>query len=136
MLDIAKTLFDLGKGLFGIRGELEKARKDRRDRAAEYFSNIARLIEETSALLKKKQYPHGKCAELEQLALLMPQTLKGVMADENIEGHKEALLSVRQIELLFNDIQPLQPRAIPKKLAKLDEAAGYFRALAAHLRVV
>lgn len=135
MLDIAKTLLDLAKGLFGLRGELEKARQDRRDRAAKYFSDIATLIEEVSAILRKKQYPSGKCMELEQLAYLMPETLKDILPDENIEAHKNKLLAVHEIELLFNDIQPLHARSVPKKLEKLDEAAGYFRALAAHLRV-
>lgn len=135
MLDVAKTIWDVAKGLFGVRAELEKARRERRDRAAEYFSNLARLVEETSAQLRKRKYPHGRCAELERLALLMPKTLKGILSAKEIESHKKKLLAVHEIERLHAELLLLKDRSVERKLEKLDEAAGYFRALAAHLRV-
>jgi hypothetical protein len=136
MPDIISTIWDVGKGLFGLRGELEKARRDRRDRAAQYFSDLGSLIETTSASLKVRIYPHGSCAQLEQLALLMPKTLKGLLDEKDIEKYQQKLLKVWEIEQLFGQLHSVPKRSIPKKLEKLDEAAGYFRALAAHLRVV
>lgn len=136
MPDIISTIWDVGKGLFGLRTEIEKARRDRRDRAAQYFSDIGSLIETTSASLKVRKYPHGSCAQLEQLALLMPKTLKGLLDSADVETFQKKLLQVWEIEQLFGQLSSVPKRSIPKKLQKLDEAAGYFRALAAHLRVV
>jgi len=42
---------------------------------------------------------------------------------------------VWEIEQLFGQLEKIPKRSIPKKIAKLDQAAGFFRALAAHLRV-
>jgi len=114
---------------------MEKARRDKRDRAAQYFSDLAALIETTSASLKVRKYPGGSCAELEKLAQLMPKTLKGIISQEDIIEYQTKLLMVWEIEQLFGQLEKIPKRSIPKKIAKLDEAAGFFRALAAHLRV-
>ncbi len=135
MLDIAKTIWDVGKGLFGMRAELQKAERARRDRVAEYFTDLGSLIEATSASLKARQYPHGSCAQLAQLAELMPETLKGLLDDQEVLEYRKKLLSVWQIERLHAELQPVPDSALPAELAPLDEAAGFFRAIAAHLRV-
>lgn len=136
MIDIAKTIWEVGKGIFGVRGELEKARRDRRDRLASYFSDLATLIESVSASLRANQYPHGSCAQLQTLAQLMAKTLKGLVDPEDARQYQEKLMKVWEIELLFGQIQG-EPRAeVARRLAELDEAAGFFRATAAHLKVV
>jgi hypothetical protein len=135
MLDVAKTIWAVAKDLLGARAEMAKARRQRRDRAAEYFSNLARLIEETSAQLKKRKYPHGRCAELAKLANLMPRTLRGILSASEVQSHRKKLLAVHEIERLHSELLLLKDRSVERKLEKLDEAAGDFRALAAHLRV-
>src|SRR5687768_16596551 len=100
VIDIIKTIFEVGKNLFGLRTELEKAKRDRRDRVAVYFSDIAKLIEEVSASLKLKRYPHGSCAELEELANQMPETLKDLLPEKVIQDNHQKLLEVHKIELL------------------------------------
>ena len=135
MSNIVSTIWEVGKGLFGLRTEMEKARRDRRDRAAQYFSDLAALIETTSASLKVRKYPEGSCAQLEKLAQLMPKTLKGIISEEDIIEYQTKLLMVWEIEQLFGRLEKVPKRSIPKKIAKLDQAAGFFRALAAHLRV-
>ena len=136
MLDIAKTIWEVGKGLFGVRGELQKAQRDRRDRLAAYFSELATLIESVSASLRLKQYPHGSCAQLQTLAQLMSETLRGLVGEQQAHDYQVKLLHVREIEMLFGQLQSLPPDKAEAKLAELDAAAGYFRATAAHLRVV
>jgi hypothetical protein len=136
MLDIAKTILDVGKGLFGIRGELQKARRDRRDRLAAYFSDLAALIESVSASLKLNQYPHGSCAQLQTLAGLMQKTVQGLATPDEAKDYQAKLLRAWEIEQLFGQLQQKPQEFACRKLAELDEAAGYFRATAAHLRVV
>ena len=135
-MDIIKIIFEVAKSLFGLRTEIEKAARDKRDRAAEYFSDIAKLIEEVSASLKLKVYPHGSCAQLEALAREMDKSLAdSKLKEKDIQENQEKLLKVHEIELLFGEIYPLKDSEIPAKLKELDESAGIFRALAAHLKV-
>lgn len=135
VFDIAKMILEVGKTLFGFRADLAKADRERRDRVADYFSDIAKLIEKVSEILKTNQYPHGACMQLEKLANLMPETLKGLLKPEEIEENKKNLLSVHEVERLYNELQTLSPSESAAKLAQLDEAAGQFHALAMHLRV-
>ena len=136
MIDIAKTIWEVGRGLFGVRGELQKARRDRRDRLANYFSDLASLIEEVSASLRTNQYPHGSCAQLQTLAQLMAKTLKGLADPDDAREYQEKLMRVWEIEQLFSQLQRQSNVKVNKCLAELDEAAGYFRATAAHLKVI
>lgn len=136
MVEIVKTIWTLGKEIFAIRGELEKARRDRRDRLASYFSELAVLIETVSASLKIKKYPHGSCAQLHALAQLMQKTLRGLVSPEEARDFQDRLMRVWEIEQLFGQLERKRNSAVQKHLAELDEAAGYFRATAAHLRVI
>jgi len=136
MIDIAKTLWDVGKGIFGIRGELQKARRERRDRLANYFSELAELIESVSASLRTNQYPHGSCAQLHTLAQLMSSTLQGLVKPREARTFQKKLMRVWEIEQLFGELQGKPKTRVNKRLVELDEAAGFFRATAAHLRVV
>ena len=136
MIDIAKTIWEVGKGIFGFRGELQKARRDRRDRLASYFSDLASLIESVSASLRVNQYPHGSCAQLQALAQLMSKTLKGLVDADEARQYQDKLLQVWKIEQLFGQLQGLPKSQVSKRLVEMDEAAGFFRATAAHLRVV
>src|ERR1043166_7965332 len=135
-VDIVKAIFEVAKTLFGLKSEMEKGNREKRDRVSNYFSDLAKLIEEVSASLKLKKYPHGSCAQLETLAKLMTDTLKGLLKEDEINSNTEKLLEVYKIEQLFGEIHNLKPDKISKKLEELDKAAGYFRALAAHLKVV
>ena len=136
MLDIAKVIWEVGKGLFGIRNDLQKAGRDRRDRLAAYFGDLAALIESVSASLKVQQYPHGSCAQLHALAQLMQETLRGLVDPVQARDYQEKLMQVWEIEQLFGQLQGKPDTAVQKSLIQMDEAAGFFRATAAHLKVV
>lgn len=136
MLEIATTVLDVAKGLLGLAGSFSKTRRDRRDRAATYFSDLAALLEDVSASLKAGQYPHGSCAQLHGLATMMKDTLKGIVPEPDAQAFQDKLLGVWQIEQLFNQLQAMPDSRSREELSKLDEAAGHFRAVAAHLRVV
>ena len=136
VLDIARTLLDIGKTLFGLRSDFEKTRRDRRERLAVYFSDLAALIESVSASLRLNRYPHGSCAQLQTLASLMKKTVKGIVTEAEAQDYQDRLMRVWEIEQLFDELQGLSKEKAERKLVALDEAAGYFRALAAHLWVV
>lgn len=136
MIDIVKAIWEVGKGIFGVRTELQKAQRDRRDRLANYFSDLANLIESVAASLRIRQYPHGSCAQLHTLAELMSETLKDLVDPVKADEYQKKLLQVWEIEKLFGEIQGMSEEKVGKRLTELDEAAGFFRATAAHLRVV
>lgn len=136
MLEIAKAIWDVASGIFGARTEIAKARRDRRDRLANYFSELAGLIESVAASLRLNQYPHGSCAQLQGLGQLMEKTLKGLVPPEDAQRYQAELLRVWEIEQLFGQLQNMPEKDRSIRLNQLAEAAGYFRATAAHLRVV
>jgi hypothetical protein len=135
MLDIIKTIRDVGSRIFGLREKLAQAKREERDRAAKYFSDLAELIEDVAAQLRNRVYPGGSCAQMEQQAKLMPKTLKGILPDADLVAYRDKLLSVHAVEGLFDQLGALDDPARLAELKQLDEAAGYFRAVAAHLRV-
>ena len=135
MLDIAKILWDVSKGLFDARGKLASARRDRRDRVATYIDKLAELIEKVAASLRLNQYPHGSCAELHALGERMEQTLMGLLPNEEARLYQSEVLKIWEIEQLFGQLQGMTREKAESKLIQLLEAAGNFRAIAAHLRV-
>jgi hypothetical protein len=64
MSAIIDSLLSVGKALFGLRGELAKARKERKEKVADFIDILAQTIDDTAASLRIQQYPGGKCAEL------------------------------------------------------------------------
>jgi len=135
MLDIAKTIWEVAKGLLGYRSELKKAERDQRDRVADYFSGLAQLVEATSASLKERKYPSGSCSQLGVLVEMMPQTLAKLIPDTEVIHFQSELRRVHEIEKLFMELQSLSDEKVEERLRDLDEAAGYFRAITAHMRV-
>ena len=134
ILEITAGLLGVAVEMLGLHASFTRAARDRRERAALYFADLAALVQQTSDQLRRNVYPHGSCAEMERLALLMPLTLQGLLTAEQIECYRDRLLSVHEIERAFGELQAMTPAQGGELLAQLDHAAGTFRALATHLR--
>ena len=119
MLDIAKTILEVGKGLFGLRSDFGKTRRDRRGRLAAYFSDLAALVESVCASLREKKYPHGSCAQLQRLASMMKKTVKGIVPDQDAQEFQDKLMHVWEIEQLFGKLQTMPGAKAKKELTKL-----------------
>jgi len=132
---IAETLYNVAKDLFGIFSKLDEARVQRKIRIADYFSNLAQTIEDTSAMLKKGIYPHGECAELRYHAEKMVDSIGDAIGQSAAQDYQDKVLAVWKIEGMFDELQEVVDTKKMEKLKTLDEAAGYFRGIAAHLRV-
>lgn len=135
-LNIAETLWNVGKDIYDRRQDFQKARRERRRKLAHYFGDLASLIESVSASLKINKYPHGTCAQLEASAKLMTRTVKGLVDAKSGRLYQDKLMEVWEIEQLYHQLQGKSKSRIKAKLIILDEAAGFFRATAAHLRVI
>ncbi len=135
MPGIIGTLLDAGLKLFGLRGELSKARKDRKREVADFLNAIAKNIADTSASLKQGVYPHGSC----QILLSHSQQLVGAIGDLIGETEATALASqlkeVWEIERLYGELSSKTPEEKQRSLHVLDQAAGLFQATADIVRV-
>lgn len=135
MLDIVKTILEVARGLFGFRADIAKANRERRDRVADYFSEVADLLDSTSASLKQRTYPSGSCSQLGHLADQMDQSLAGLVPEPDLLRFQSELRRVHEIEQLFSELSSLSDQAAAIRLKDLDEASGMFRATSMHLRV-
>ena len=88
---IAETLYKIAKDLFNIFTKLDDARLQRTIRVAEYFSNLAQIIEDTSAYLKKGIYPHGECRLLLSHAENMVEAIGDLIGNNEAQKHAEKL---------------------------------------------
>jgi len=72
------TILDVASKLFGLKDLLANARRDRRDRIADYSGELSNTRAAVVAMLRKGEIPHGKCQEM----LVYAQTLPATVGDE------------------------------------------------------
>jgi len=132
---IAETLFKIGKELFSIFSNLEEKRLQRTIRVAEYFSQLAQIIEDTSAYLKQGEYPHGECENLRVHATKMQQTIGDLVGADEAKIYADRVMQVWEIEAMHGELIGVDEAEKNEKLKILDASAGYFRGISAHLRV-
>ncbi len=132
---IAEILFKVGKDLFDIFSKLDEKRLQRTFRVADYFSNLAQIIEDTSAFLKKGTYPHGECEELRIHAEKMEKTIGDIIGKDEAKQYAQKVMDVWEIEQMHNELIRVDEVEKASRLKTLDEAGGYFRAIASHLRI-
>lgn len=132
---IADVLFNVGRELFNLFCQIRGKKIEQKTKVADYFSNLAQVIEDTSILLKQGTYPHGQCAELHVYADKMFDTIKSVIGKEPAKKYAEMVLNVWRIEGMFEELQSIADEQKQAQLKKLDSSAGYFRGISSHIRV-
>ncbi len=135
MSAIIETLLSVGKALFGLRGELAKARADRKKEVADFIDAIASTIAGTAESLRANQFPAGMCAELAAHAQHMNEAVGDLIGSARSTELSARLQEIWAIEQLFAELQTDTAPERSRKLLLLDEAAGQFRATAAFVRV-
>ena len=126
------TILSVAGRLFALKGALSRARRDRRDRIAEYFEQVSRCLTEVSGTLKKGEVPHGKCAEMQVYATQLADTISDQVNKDEAKRLGEQLESAHEVERLLYLLDSSPDR--DSELAKLDEAAGKFQGLATSIR--
>jgi hypothetical protein len=129
---IVETILDVAGKLFGLKDQLSKARRDRRDRIAEYFATLGKTLGEVAGSLRKDEIPHGKCAAMQHFATELPKTVAGVVSDAEANDYARRLADAYEVEMLWGELRGAPDRE--RKLAQLERAAGLFEAIAATVR--
>jgi hypothetical protein len=132
---IIETLLEVGKALFGLRDALSNAHKARKEKVAEFLGDIALTIETTSAALKQGIYPHGTCQELLTHSNHMVKAIGDLTGEKEATNLADQLKEVWEIEQLYGQLQSATATQKARRLETLDQAAGFFRATAAFVRV-
>lgn len=129
---IIDTILSVAKALLGFTESFKKARRERKDRIANYFEEVSKCLEEVSKELKADRYPHGKCAEMGIYADRLTNTVGHVIGKVEAKKLAKNLKKVHEVEKLFSELYNSPNKT--RELTKLDEASGIFRALAVSLR--
>lgn len=132
---IAETLFSVGKELFNTFFKIEERKIKNAIRVADYFADLAQVIEDTSAYLRKGVYPRGECENLRVHAEKMKDTIGKIIGEEEAGEYQKKVLEVWEIERMYGELISTDEKKREERLKVLDQAAGYFRGIAAHLRV-
>ena len=138
----------MGELLFKLRGAMNSARRDRRDRVAQYLEELSRLLEEVADRLMNGESPKGTCAQLHVYATSLPDVIRDELGEAELGGMAsldELALSLDAGEALWDpsvgerlpknfEDELLRPIDREQEVAQLYEAAGTFRAVAVSLR--
>lgn len=135
MVDIISTLLDVGLKLFGLRGELSKARQGRKQVVADFLNSIGKNIEDASASLKQGIYPHGTCQILHTHSQEIVPAIGDLIGEQKAKELGSQLHEVWQIERLHAELGSKPEDEKKRSLHVLDQAAGLFRATAELVRV-
>lgn len=125
---IIDEILGVAKELFGLRDLLSKAKADRRAKVATFFENVSGCVADVSTSLKEGQVPHGKCAEMEVYAQELPALVADELGKDRAQALGGRLRAAYEVERILGELPANSDR--DEELAKLDQAAGVFRALA------
>ena len=135
MLATIKVILDIGRALFGLRGDMAKGRSDRKPAVAAFLAGIAETIENASAQLKSGVYPQGSCHELLLHSQRMEKAIGDLVGVAEASRLGQALERVHRLEDLHAEASRLTEAERVANFAELDRAAAEFRATAAFVRV-
>ena len=131
-MEIIETLLKIAKQLFGLKSELMQAKKERKVKIAAYLENVAITITEVATELRLGNVPHGKCAEMGGHTELLQETIGDLIDKQKLEDLTSYLKTAEDVESIAIELD--NAKESEKEIAKLDEAAGWFRALAASIK--
>ena len=120
-------LWDLAQGLAGLRDRLEKAKRERKDRIAEYFTTTGNIIQEASDIFKQGDVPHGKCQQMLDQASYFVEVVGDTIDREKAIEFQKKLINSYELEMLAYEI--LESVDKEEKIAEMEKISGSFIAL-------
>ncbi len=131
-MEIIGTLLKIAKQLFGLKTDIEKANKERKEKIATYLENVSITITEVATELRLGNIPHGKCAEMGGHTELLQETIGDLIDKKRLEQLTSYLKAAEKVESIYAELSGAKDSE--KEIAKLDEASGWFRALSVSVK--
>lgn len=127
-VDIVRTLSAVEEDLHANQNRFMVREKPRRQAVSEYFKKISKCLDDVHSSLAHDEVPHGRCAELEGYAEMLPSAVGDYLGQEKSEELSDLLKAAHKVEGLWDEFN-----ASPEKKSNLPvikKTAGRFTALA------
>jgi hypothetical protein len=134
MFDPLSLILEAGKTILDLFGKVQIKNTNRREKVADYLSEIAKTINDAAQVFKEDKIPHGSCATMEQLAKLLPESIGDFIGKPESIKLQEKLLRAHNIETFMYEIPKKNKKERDASVAKMEQAAGFFEATASSLR--
>lgn len=131
-LEIIKLLWDAGKFAYELATGIQKKKKEEKEKVAELFDHIGKILHETYDKLTQHQYPYGHCRQIEIFAQRIISDFRNELGGQEADKLGNLLSVAHEVERLSADIGSGQVKQ--QDLYKLEEASGEFIASAMLLR--
>ena len=122
-----KDLWDLAQGLVGLKDSFAKAKRERKDRIAEYFTSIGFIIQEAADTFKKGDVPHGTCQRMLDQANYFTDVVGATIDIAQAQEFQQKLIDSHELELLVSEV--LGSGEAKEKIIEMEKISGSFLAL-------
>ena len=122
-----KDLWDIAQGLLSLKDSFSKAKRERKDRIADYFSTIGNIIQEAADIFKKGEVPHGKCQQMLDHVKYFADVVGDTIDQDKAQEFQKKLIESHEVELLASEI--LVQDGSDEKIAELERISGSFLTL-------
>ena len=129
-----KGLVTLGDKLLSIVPNFLAAKRQQRDRLADYCENISKCLSRAYVELDQGQVPHGCCAEMDQYIRDLSDVLGKILSPEDYDNLHGVLSVAYEVERLYGELHDCDRPG--SKYAELDIASGKFAAIANKIRAI
>ena len=129
---IVKGLVFLADKLLSRLGVLEKAKREQRDRLAEYCEKIAENLSSAYRSLESGVMPHGLCSQMDHYMHDLRDVLEKSLSRQEFDELRDVLAVAYRVEHIEEELPPLVRKG--SKFAELDIAAGKFQAISHKLK--
>ncbi len=132
--DIAKNV-EIARTILAASLLAKPLDAQRKTDIADYYPRIVLTLSEAAEALRQGDISHHKRGEMEGHARMIPAVIGDVIGQGQAAALSAKLMESRQVEAFGHQFMQLPSAERDAKFCELDEAAGYFRAAAASLRV-
>ena len=130
--NILKSLVDLGDKLLSIVPDFLAAKRQQRDRLADYCESISKCLSRAYVDLDRGQIPHGCCSEMDHYMRDLRNVLGKILSPEDYDELHGVLSVAYQVEHLDRELKESDRPG--SKYAELAIASGKFAAIANKIR--
>jgi hypothetical protein len=130
--NILKSLISLGDKLLSIGPSFLAAKRQQRDRLADYCENISKCLSKAHVDLDRGHIPHGCCSEMDHYMRDLRHVLGKILSPEEYDELHDVLSVAYEVEHLDRELEDFDRPG--SKYAELAIASGKFAAIANKIR--